>query len=333
MYCTWQYLTSLREVMRNGLLLLVTMVGVAVGSESEEERPLPLPTLGGNQFWTDHVIDHGWRIQRHSTSGHYRLLDAQNRRHTWGSYTKCHDKLTEARGTNPGPPHTDVAILVLHGLGRTRGSMKQLAEHLAEGSGWTTYRFSYASTRNNIADHATALGSVVSHLEGVSTVHFVGHSLGNIVVRKYLAVRAEEKGTSEPAVGRVVMIAPPSRGSSMARLMEPTRLFGLIAGQSGRQLGVDWEELEQQLATPDEFGVIAGSLRNGKGANPLIPGDDDLIVSVAETRLPGARDFITVPKAHTYIMDHRKTKEATLNFLRHGYFNSAETRAPIPIDP
>ena len=85
-----------------------------------------------------------------------------------------------------------------------------------------------------------------------------------------------------------------------------------------------------ELATPAEFGVIAGSTRAGQGTNPLVPGDDDLIVGVEETRLPGASDFLIVAASHTFIMDKDEVRQATLSFLQHGYFISAEQRMPIP---
>ena len=62
----------------------------------------------------------------------------------------------------------------------------------------------------------------------------------------------------------------------------------------------------------------------------LLPGDDDLIVSVDETKLSGANDFLIVPAIHTYIMDQEATQKAVLNFFQHGYFKSEKEKSPLP---
>ncbi|MGN6547535.1 MAG: hypothetical protein ACTHK7_20955, partial [Aureliella sp.] len=35
---------------------------------------VPLPTLGGQQFWTDHRWNDGWRLQQNALTGHWRVL-------------------------------------------------------------------------------------------------------------------------------------------------------------------------------------------------------------------------------------------------------------------
>ena len=59
---------------------------------------------------------------------------------------------------------------------------------------------------------------------------------------------------------------------------------------------------------------------NEIGFNPLLPGDDDGLVTVAETQLDGARDFLLVPTTHGLVDDHPQTIDATVTFLRDGRF-------------
>ena len=92
-----------------------------------------------------------------------------------------------------------------------------------------------------------------------------------------------------------------------------------------------WEELNAKLTVPScQFGIIAGGGPNGGGRNPLIPGDDDLVVRVDETKLPGARDFAVVPAIHRFIMDDKQVQKFTLSFLKNGHFVSDYERRPIP---
>ena len=68
------------------------------------------------------------------------------------------------------------------------------------------------------------------------------------------------------------------------------------------------------------------------GSNPILDGDDDFVVSIEETRLPGANDFVVLPVLHSLIMDDPNTREYTLRFLWHGYFVSKDERTPIPLE-
>jgi hypothetical protein len=63
-----------------------------------------------------------------------------------------------------------------------------------------------------------------------------------------------------------------------------------------------------------------------------VKGDDDLVVSVEETRLPGARDFCVVDSRHGWLMDEAQVRRRTLKFLQEGYFTTEEARQPIAIE-
>jgi hypothetical protein len=61
----------------------------------------------------------------------------------------------------------------------------------------------------------------------------------------------------------------------------------------------------------------------------MLNGPDDFTVSVDETKLAGAADFLIEPLMHATMMRQPVTMTATLNFLQHGWFKSADTRQPI----
>ena len=50
------------------------------------------PTLGGKQFWSDELVFHDWRIQRHVYTDHYRLLDDKDQRRAWGTWKHCKER-------------------------------------------------------------------------------------------------------------------------------------------------------------------------------------------------------------------------------------------------
>ena len=88
--------------------------------------------------------------------------------------------------------------------------------------------------------------------------------------------------------------------------------------------------MDSKLTTPAfEFGIVAGGRSTADGWHAHIPGDDDGTISVATTRLAGARDFLLVPVLHTFVVNDRHTLECTLRFLQHGYFVAENKRQPI----
>jgi pimeloyl-ACP methyl ester carboxylesterase len=300
-----------------------------------------LPTLGGKQFWADELFFHQWRIQRNAVTGHYRLLDDHDRRQAWGTYEQCRAKLQEIRRERHLSPMKGKAVVVLHGLGRSRASMESLCRCLRERGRFEVFNVTYPSTRDDITAHAASLGRIVANLDGIEEINFVAHSMGNVVVRCYLGGADQKEhgpgeprevsGRPDPRIQRFVMLAPPNHGSLAALVLADLGAFKEIAGESGQQLGRDWEQLEGKLATPAfDFGIIAGGKGDGRGFNPLLRGDNDGTISVQTTRLAGAADFLLVPKLHSFLMDDAKVQEHVLRFLQKGCFVSPKERQPIP---
>ncbi len=289
---------------------------------------LKTTTLGGKQLWADVQVLPPWRIQQQVLSGHYRLLDEKNVRHAWGTFEACQHKLAAiCREQRLEPPRGEV-VLILHGLFRTRGAMRPLAEYLEQQGGLTVVNVGYPTTRGTIAEHAARLDRVIGHLEHVDTLHFVAHSLGNLVVRQWLHDYQQRERPVK--VGRMVMLAPPNHRPVLARKLAPFDITHQIGGHALQQLAHDWESIAPGLATPDfDFGILAGGRGNLAGYNPLVPGDDDLVVSVASTKLAGARDFRRVASVHTFLMNQKQVQEYTLRFLQHGHFEDNASRTPI----
>ena len=126
------------------------------------------------------------------------------------------------------------------------------------------------------------------------------------------------------------MIAPPNHGSIAATRLSDSTAFQVVFGESGRQLGDRWKELEKRLATPRvEFGIIAGGIGNNIGLNPLLPGDDDGRITVETTRLAGAADFRVVSSLHELIAHDPRVLDFTLRFLEEGHFVSPEEATPL----
>jgi len=190
---------------------------------------LPVRTGGGRQFWTDLRNVGGWRIQQNSETGHHRLIDATQVRRAWGNFAHCEQTLEQRIQDRQVVRPTGKVVILLHGLVRTRNSMQVMEQHL-KSQGFTTVNFCYASSRKQVKEHAVALKSVIDGLgDQVTDVYLVAHSLGNIVIRKYLhdTVNPQTNRNGDPRIRRIVMLGPPNQGSQAARMFKNSYLFHL----------------------------------------------------------------------------------------------------------
>jgi hypothetical protein len=316
------------------LLILPTAARADEPQEGGATPPFNLttPTMGGKQFWSDQLIFRGWRIQKNLVVGHYRLLDDKDARRAWGTFDVCQNKLQALRDEGNLPPMEGEIVLVLHGLGRSRSSMAPLCKYLEQKSKYTTLNMSYATTRGTVDDHADSLARVIDNLDpGVTRINFVAHSLGNIVIRRFLYdfYGRSSRTAPRPRIGRMVMLGPPNQGSQLAERFSRNPLVRWIGGSTA-EFASGWTSLQQHLATPRcQFGIIAGGQRDGDRGNALLRGDNDFVVRVQETKLLGARDFVVLPVYHGVMMNNSLAREYTLRFLKSGYFLSEAERHPI----
>ncbi len=301
-------------------ILAVSPLAAPMVALAKDEAPwnLPAPTMGGTQLWRDAHVFAGWRIQENVLTGHFRLLDPDDIRRAWGSYAQCRERLEDLKRSEGIQAPSKHLVLLVHGILRSTGTFSALEKALI-GTGFDAVAISYPSSRSTIEEHAAGLARLLDRQQGTETVSFVTHSMGGLVVRHLLARDGAWKRRIE--VQRVVMIAPPNRGSAIARLLEDVPAYRLVYGAAGQQLTP--QEVARIPALDYPFAIIAGGKGDGGGFNPLLPGDDDGTVRLEETRLEGAKDFLVVHEIHASISNHRETIRATINFLKHGRFEAA----------
>jgi pimeloyl-ACP methyl ester carboxylesterase len=293
-----------------------------------------VPTLGGGFVWSDEVWLNDWRIQKHAVIGHYRLVDPNSRRHAFGSFETCLAKLSEVKVSQAFPPLPKHVVIVMHGLGAPKQYMDGMVDYLKDNGNLAAINVGYPSTMEDIDSYATSLDSLIRHLEGVEQVSFVAHSMGNIVIRRYLFNIGRLEPAMRPPVKfhRMVMISPPNHGAELADRFADNKLIQVAAGKPLEQLAPSrgWPELEKGLATPNfEFGIIAGGRADSEGYLDAIPGDDDGLLSIDTMKLAGASDFVQTKGLHQLMAKYKEVREATLRFLLKGYFVSPDAKTPV----
>lgn len=307
------------------------LAGVCRGEEITAAAPLTPPAAEAWEYWlrelregrdalewSDRRVAHDWRLQEHSDGGQWRLLDPRDEVVVAGGQADCETTFERLQAAGTIPTVSGPTVLVLHGLGQGRQSMQPLVKHLRSTLDATVLSIGYASPQAGLEVHADALNEVISQLPEATTLSFVGHSLGNLVVRRWM--------TTAPAptlsrVQRMVMLGPPNQGSELARLASRLWFLAMLSDGPTRQLGVEWDQVGSQLAVPPcDFGIVAGGMGDDRGMSMLLAGDDDAIVRVDETRLEGASGFLLLPVHHADMMRSRAVQRAAVCFLRDGFF-------------
>ena len=291
---------------------------------TDTKAPQPgAPTLGGMQFWGDVCFFQGYRIQRHVLTGHFRLLDKNNRRYQSGTIEDCRKMLDRIRTSHNLKPDIGHAVIYLHGIGRTSRSMRPIIDAMPT-DGFVHVPFEYPSTRVPIEQAAGYLHSTIESLTDVSKISFVVHSMGGLVVRGYL------KDHSDPRLYRMVMLGTPNNGAELADMLRQNMIFRAVYGPATQDLVTDLNGTIGTLPIPTfEFGVIVGGRGDEGGFNPLLVGDDDGAVTVSSARLAGASDFLRISKLHSLLMSDETAIAAVKCFLEHGRFSMNREPAPI----
>ncbi len=209
------------------------------------------------------------------------------------------------------------AVILLHGLGRTKRSMAKL-EHRLSDEGFRVFNMGYPSRLKKIETLAVeTIPEAVSRCRkwGASQIHFVTHSMGGILVRYYL----REKQI--PELGRVVMLSPPNGGSEVVDKIGGSFIFKWYNGPAGQQLGTDSNSMPNRLGAVDfELGIITGDRSINLFLSRLIPGVDDGKVAVEKAKVAGMKDFLVIHATHPFIMRNNTAMSQTIAFLKTGRF-------------
>ncbi|MBV8806242.1 MAG: alpha/beta hydrolase [Sinobacteraceae bacterium] len=204
-------------------------------------------------------------------------------------------------------------VVYVHGLWMSGGESLLLRRRLAREFGMEVHPFRYAAAGWSMGEITARLQRFVRDLSA-TRLHFVGHSLGGLVIYRFL-----EHYPEQPP-GRVVFLGTPSVASRAAVQASHIRL---VASLMGRPVA---DELlrprDRRWQASRELGIIAGTQPLGVG-QILAKFDEDCdgTIAVSETQLPGATDHITLPVSHLGMLVSARVARETGSFLQEGRFS------------
>jgi pimeloyl-ACP methyl ester carboxylesterase len=205
------------------------------------------------------------------------------------------------------------AVVYVHGLWMPGEESLILRHRLAHEFSLELHSFRYSATSSAMSEIAERLDTFVREL-GSSVVHFVGHSLGGLVIYRFL-----ERFPDQPE-GRAVFLGTPCVGS---RAAERAGRFAPVAHLMGQSVAKELlKPHKRRWDHPRPLGIIAGTQPLGFGqllAN--FDEDNDGTIAVSETRMPGATDHLVLPVSHLGLLVSARVSHETGLFLTTGRFS------------
>src|SRR6185503_19978448 len=124
--------------------------------------------------------------------------------------------------------------------------------------------------------------------------HFIGHSLGGLLVFETLNRHADIP------VASALLLGAPVRGSLAGRRLRTAQMGRWMLGDSAQC----WELREARWTRDAPLGVVAGTAPFGLGRMVAgrLPGVNDGVVRVEETAVDGMAACMLVPQGHSVLI-------------------------------
>lgn len=199
--------------------------------------------------------------------------------------------------------------MLVHGLWMPAAAMALLAGRLAR-RGYRTHLFTYRG-RAPFEANMERLAAYARRLPGERAAHYVGHSLGGVLVMETLLRHREMPARS------AVLLGAPVRGCHAGRQFGLSPFGRWMMGGSRPR----WLESAPAWTRPEPLGVIAGSVPLGLGRSVgRLPGANDGVVCVDETGVDGMRAQRIVPLGHSMLIFSACVARMTGRFFACGDF-------------
>jgi len=204
-------------------------------------------------------------------------------------------------------------VIYVHGLWMPGDESLILRHRLAQEFDLTLHAFRYSAAYSTMSAITARLEGFVRDLH-TAEAHFVGHSLGGLVIHRFL-----ERFPDQPP-GRAVFLGTPCVAG---RAAQQASRFAPVAHLMGQSVA---EELlqprERRWTHARELGIVAGTQPLGVGqllAN--FDEDNDGTIAVSETRMPGMSAHIALPVSHLGMLISARVAHETGTFLSEGRFS------------
>jgi Alpha/beta hydrolase family len=196
-------------------------------------------------------------------------------------------------------------ILLIHGLGRTPFSLRNLGKSL-QAKGFETELFGYWAM---VEPYARIVARLQTQIQALGEPYgIVAHSLGGLLARSALSP------PSIPNPTQVVLLGTPNQPPRLGAIAHRFAPFRLWSGECGDRLA-DRQFFATLPPLMGPYTLIAGT-RGWRGRSPFGDQVNDLIVGLDEVRMRPSDPVIELPVIHSLMMDDPAVQAAVVAALR-----------------
>ena len=201
-------------------------------------------------------------------------------------------------------------VVLAPGLWMPSGVLWLLAARLRR-AGFRPHLFSYRG-RAPFDANVERFSRFARETLGARAAHYIGHSLGGLLVFETL------NRHPDIAVASALLLGAPVRGSLAGRRFGRARFGRWFLGDSAPC----WQARDARWTRAAPLGVIAGTAVFGLGrvVGGRLPGENDGVVCVDETAVDGAAASIRIAEAHSLMIASGEVGRLAERFLRDGRF-------------
>lgn len=198
-------------------------------------------------------------------------------------------------------------VILVPGLWNPAGVLWPLAARLRR-AGYVPRIFSYDGRASG---NVELLARFARATLGNRAAHFIGHSMGGVIVLETLNLHPEI------SVASALLLGSPVGGSFAGRRLGRTRVGRWMLGASAPV----WETRSARWTRSEPLGVVAGTVALGLGRTTGgLPGVNDGVVCLEETAVEGMAARKLVSRPHSWMPISRSVARLTESFLRTGRF-------------
>lgn len=275
-------------------------------------------TLGGRFFWEDIYNYQDWVIQRSIISQKCRLLDSHNIRRHSGTFEQCKEILLKYIEAYELDSPYDDTIVILHGFGRSKKSVQNLAESLKK-LPMNVVSIGYPSLRRNLFYHATMLSQFLQNLDVRGRLFIVNVGCGCLVTRKLLN---KSRNYRQYNIARVLDINPLNSGSDLAELLAGNKFFSFILGPMLKDISTPRAAALARLPHDIEHGIIFSPLTVHDIAKKILSRFDSFPFTTPPKEETYANYVKYIDKNSYFPLSNPELFKFSKNFILYGRFNT-----------
>ncbi|MBR6355363.1 MAG: hypothetical protein IKR92_00775 [Alphaproteobacteria bacterium] len=278
-------------------------------------------TFGGNFMWEDIYNYKDWVIQRNLVSQKCRLLDPLNIRRHSGSFEQCKETLLKYIEAYELDDLYDDTVIILHGFGRSKKSVKPLADAFKDLK-MNVICLGYPSLRRGIAYHATMLSIFIKNLDIKGKLYIVNVGASCLITRRLLT---KSNNYRHYNIARILDINPLNSGSDLAEILAKYSFLNFFMGPMLHDISTPKATAMPRLPHDIEHGIVFAPISAHDIAKKMLARFDSFPFSTPPSEETYATTVMTISQSYRDPLKSEEIKEACRNFIRFGRFSNNET--------